>query len=335
MDSDKISVIVPVYNEEQYLKDCVNSIRNQSYQNIELILVDDGSTNMAGKICDELASADGRIKVLHKKNGGLSDAREAGLAKADGQWIMFVDNDDIIAQNLIEEFMRYSGIKEVDIIAGGRVDSTEVQSCWMSKVQAPSFIDTGRNICERMSEGNTAEIITPLWGKLYRSEFIKNLPIHKYKERCPTIYFEDILVTPLIYYHAEKICIVLAPYYIHREVKTSISRSGKLSSFYYEQIYSGDIKLGFLEEAGLQKLYVYELRNYIDVILRLWCLMDSSKYDKYRRDIKRYYRKYILCYLGCDGISFFKKLSRGLFLFSPVLFKFLANVVYFNYRKDS
>ena len=92
-----ISVIVPVYNVEKYLEACIDSILQQTYEKIEIILVDDGSTDSCGKICDEYASKDSRLKVLHKGNGGLSSARNAGIKVATGEWITFIDSDDYIS----------------------------------------------------------------------------------------------------------------------------------------------------------------------------------------------------------------------------------------------
>ena len=105
-----ISVIVPVYNVEKYLNKCVDSIVNQTYKNLEIILVDDGSPDNCPKICDEYAKKDNRIKVIHKENGGLSDARNKGIEVATGKYIGFVDSDDWIDLNMYEEL--YKVIKE-------------------------------------------------------------------------------------------------------------------------------------------------------------------------------------------------------------------------------
>ena len=94
--SGKVSIIVPVYNVEKYLPKCIESILNQTYTNLEVILIDDGSTDSSGKICDEYARRDGRIKVIHKENGGNSSARNAGLDCCTGDFLAFVDSDDII-----------------------------------------------------------------------------------------------------------------------------------------------------------------------------------------------------------------------------------------------
>ncbi len=100
---DKISVIVPVYKVEKYLEKSVDSILSQTYENIEVILVDDGSPDGCPAICDEYARADSRVKVIHKKNGGLSDARNAGIEAAASSYIMFVDSDDFISANMAEK----------------------------------------------------------------------------------------------------------------------------------------------------------------------------------------------------------------------------------------
>ena len=97
---EKISVIVPVYNVEQYLERCVDSIINQTYKNLEIILVNDGSTDNSGQLCDELAKKDGRIRVIHKKNGGLSDARNVGVDEAKAELIGFIDSDDYIDEDM-------------------------------------------------------------------------------------------------------------------------------------------------------------------------------------------------------------------------------------------
>ena len=111
-----ISVIVPVYNVEEYVEKCVLSIINQTYKNLEIILVDDGSTDNSGKICDEIAIKDNRIKVIHKKNGGLSDARNVGIDIAKGDYLGFVDSDDYIDYNMYEELFDVIKCHDVDIV---------------------------------------------------------------------------------------------------------------------------------------------------------------------------------------------------------------------------
>lgn len=102
MEEGKISVIVPIYKVENYLNRCVESIRKQTYRNLEIILVDDGSPDACGEMCDRYAQEDSRIRVIHKENGGLSDARNAGIEVATGEYIAFVDSDDWIDDKMYE-----------------------------------------------------------------------------------------------------------------------------------------------------------------------------------------------------------------------------------------
>ena len=102
MYEDMISVIIPVYNVENFLDKCIKSVLYQSYKNLEIILVDDGSTDKSGKICDEYKMTDKRIKVIHKANGGLSDARNTGLKTARGKYYSFIDSDDYIASEMLQ-----------------------------------------------------------------------------------------------------------------------------------------------------------------------------------------------------------------------------------------
>ena len=112
---EKISVIVPVYNVEQYLERCVDSIINQTYTNLEIILVNDGSTDNSGKLCDELAKKDKRIRVIHKENGGLSDARNRGIEEAESDLVGFIDSDDYIDRDMYEILLKNLDNTDADL----------------------------------------------------------------------------------------------------------------------------------------------------------------------------------------------------------------------------
>ena len=112
MQKPLISIIIPVYNAEKYLPNCLDSVINQTYKNLEIILVDDGSTDKSSEICDEYAQKDFRIKLIHKENGGVSSARNAGLALVSGDYIAWVDSDDFVAPDYIEYM--YKLLKEYD-----------------------------------------------------------------------------------------------------------------------------------------------------------------------------------------------------------------------------
>ena len=112
---EKISVIVPVYNVEQYLERCVDSIINQTYTNLEIILVNDGSTDNSGKLCDELAKKDERIRVIHKENGGLSDARNRGIDESESDLVGFIDSDDYIDSDMYEVLLKNLNNTDADL----------------------------------------------------------------------------------------------------------------------------------------------------------------------------------------------------------------------------
>lgn len=130
--NDVISVIVPIYKVEKFLDKCVQSIVDQTYRNLQIILVDDGSPDRCGAICEDWARKDKRIEVIHKKNGGLSDARNAGLEKATGEFIAFVDSDDWIESQMYEVMMEVLIAEEADIVACGIInfyaDKTVIRS---------------------------------------------------------------------------------------------------------------------------------------------------------------------------------------------------------------
>ena len=111
-----VSIVVPIYNVEKYLEKCVQSIQTQTYENLEIILVDDGSPDMCGSMCDAYARQDDRIKVLHKKNGGLSDARNEGAKLATGKYLLFVDSDDFIELDLIQKTVESAEKYQSDIV---------------------------------------------------------------------------------------------------------------------------------------------------------------------------------------------------------------------------
>ena len=103
---EKVSIIIPIYKVEKYLDECVNSVVKQTYNDLEIILVDDGSPDACPSMCDEWEIIDDRIKVIHKENGGLSDARNAGIKVMTGDYVLFVDSDDYLASNMVEELLK-------------------------------------------------------------------------------------------------------------------------------------------------------------------------------------------------------------------------------------
>lgn len=168
MSENKISVIIPVYNTEQYLDKCIESVVNQTYKNLEIILVDDGSTDKSGVICDEWKEKDERIIVIHKENGGVASARNVGLKYVTGDYIAWVDSDDWIERNVYEIIIREMLKYNCDISV-------------IKYTQENSVVNNG--VIESEPYNNNAALqnllryrITPfLWDKIYKSSLFKNI----------------------------------------------------------------------------------------------------------------------------------------------------------------
>lgn len=182
MDQATISVIVPVFKVEAFLDRCVQSIVSQSYKNLEIILVDDGSPDNCPSLCDAWAAKDSRIKVIHKENGGLSDARNAGMAIATGELMGFVDSDDWIAPGMYQHL--YDRMKE---------DNSDIATCGVEMVwedETLSRVLTRSGSCVLNQEEAMRAIIEeswlkqPVWYKLYKTELIRQIPfpVGKYHE---------------------------------------------------------------------------------------------------------------------------------------------------------
>ena len=169
-----ISVIVPIYNVEKYLARCVDSIVNQTYKNLEIILVDDGSPDLCPQMCDDYAEKDSRIKVVHKKNGGLSDARNAGMAVATGEYISFIDSDDYVSDDFFECLLDVMNKENSDIAECSVVkfyDDNRFDE--ISDDLSVKTYDTQDAISALIAENPFHQHV---WNKLYKTELVKDIP---------------------------------------------------------------------------------------------------------------------------------------------------------------
>jgi len=218
----KISIIVPIYNVEKFLNRCVISLINQTYQNIEIILVDDGSPDNCPKICDEFSKIDSRIKVIHKKNGGLSDARNCGLLNASGDYVLYVDSDDYIELDACEKLSDVIQKSDVDLVIG---EYKEIRNGEIV-VKKHSNLSENREYEAKdyvISSIECDEWYAPAWLNLYRREFlIKNNLYYKVG-----IYFEDIEMLPRLFLANPTIMYVAYPFYNYVIRKDSIMTSEK------------------------------------------------------------------------------------------------------------
>lgn len=222
MENDLISVIVPIYNVEKYLNKCINSIIEQTYQNIEIILVDDGSNDSSEKICDEYAKKDKRVKVIHKKNGGVSEARNFGIENSNGKYIAFIDSDDYITNDYIEYLYRILKENKADISCcnfeyvysdkeNKKIDNQQDNVYIYNQLEALKELLYQRNID------------TSLWGKLIKKDLFDNL-----KFPCGEIY-EDFAVFYKILLKIEKIIYsnIKKYFYMQREKSILSTNFGK------------------------------------------------------------------------------------------------------------
>lgn len=188
---DKISIIVPVYNVEEYLPTCIESILNQSYKNFELILVDDGSPDKSGDICDNYAKRDNRIKVIHQINSGVSKARNTGIDNATGEWILFVDSDDELTDNSLECYISsIAESNEVDAIISGmkKVFAIDEKDAEFFSLEDKTFIK--KDFEDMMNYIESKYLFGFVWSRLFKNDIIKRNNI-RFNERLAS--FEDRL----------------------------------------------------------------------------------------------------------------------------------------------
>lgn len=213
MKEDMVSIIVPVYKVEAYLNRCVRSILNQSYANIEVILVDDGSPDNCPQICDEWADVDNRIKVIHKENGGLSDARNAGLKVAKGAYICFVDSDDYVSDKYVEALYKMicHNNTEISAVYLKEVISTELEVDEILEKYQPEVVFEDEEALRQLFSNNT--FCNFAWNKMYKKELFDDIqfPVGKKMEDLGTTY-KLLLKTRKIAY-----CSNALYYYYQRE----------------------------------------------------------------------------------------------------------------------
>lgn len=211
--SEKISVIVPVYKVEPYLRQCVDSIISQTYANLEIILVDDGSPDNCGAICDEYAESDGRVIAVHKKNGGLSDARNAGIDIASGKYLSFIDSDDWIASDTYETLYNDLINNNADISCCGRYNSYVKLDVPHGKGEKFLVLDSEQAIKESFLG---SEVSVSAWGKLYKRHIFDNIR-YPFGKRA-----QDAFVIVEVISKAKRIVMNASPKYYYRQRKSSV-----------------------------------------------------------------------------------------------------------------
>lgn len=287
-----ISVIVPVYKVEMYLHRCVESILSQTYKDFELILVDDGSPDNCGAICEEYAKRDSRIIVIHQENGGLSAARNAGIdwafTNSNSDWLFFVDSDDFIHPMTLQSLLNASAQHDVDISIGGYQRTSGDAPI----VDSASLIGVLWNTEDFFIQHNINAVVA--WGKLYRKALFQGIryPVGKIHE--------DEFTTHKLLFQCEQVTVISQPLYGYYENESSIMES------------TWNPKRLALLDALKEKITFFEQRKSFtlrDFSIRL--LANSlaylihknaglaKDYPAIRRKLRRYLRFVLLRYKKC------------------------------------
>ncbi len=307
-----ISVIVPVYNVEKYLERCANSILAQTYRDFELLLVDDGSTDGSGAMCDKLARSDGRVRVLHKENGGLSDARNFGLDHMRGEYVTFIDSDDYIGPKYLQVLIGMMENKSVDMTVVSMVsvstenveflDSNDETLVW-SRDQAFKEIAVGRKT------GVSA------CAKLFKAALFIETRFPKGR------YYEDMLTTPYVIEKCDQVCYSSSVQYYYYQRDDSIMHS------------VSDKKVDDWNE-GIEKLYQYANRYFPrskDCVICRYInhgfdgminkMIDGDGYVKRAREFQRRHMIWWRKALTNPYLTRREKVRTLLFMISPVLYR--------------
>ncbi|MCU9612323.1 glycosyltransferase [Caldibacillus lycopersici] len=270
MDS-KISVIVPIYNVEKYLHKCIQSIINQSYKHLEIILVNDGSPDNCGKICDSYTLKDSRIHVIHKKNGGLSDARNTGLDYATGDYISFIDSDDFIHNKFYENLLSLILSEQADIAQCGFIaikeDTKEKDLVNINPKKHKVIKLNNMMAIENLYNDNSVYTVV-VWNKLYKRELFEKIrfPIGKINE--------DEYTTYQVFYNAAKIILTNQPLYFYLKRSTSImgnqfniQRLQKLEAISNQINFFNEKNEWKIRDMAIQMLETY-VRSYIIQVIK-------------------------------------------------------------------
>ena len=279
-----ISVIVPVYKVEQYLSRCIDSIIHQTYQNLEIILVDDGSPDRCGKICDEYAKQDSRIRVIHKENGGLSDARNVALDVMTGDYVMFVDSDDWIDPETCETVLHQIIEHQADIVVFGfsGIDSSGKVSKTISRLKG----EISKSMGMRSLILNDMSIKNYVWNKIFKSSLFEGIRFPK------GFIYEDQGTTYKLFHKADSIFVVPASFYYYYK------RSDSITTIWYRPI-SIKSRLRFWKERLLllEKYYPENVDAQISQILgEMYIgrikLSKETDYEDFIKDLKEFQKRY-------------------------------------------
>lgn len=310
-----VSIVVPIYNTKEYLHKCVNSILKQTHQNIEIILVDDGSQDGSALLCDELAETDKRIIVMHRDNGGLVTARKTGLRQARGKYILNVDSDDWIEKDMVEQLLEAAEQNGSDIVTSGYYEETPEYTIRRTDTLPEGNYNTEKEKLymyrHMIRNGIRRGINVPIWCKLVKSDIMREI----YLEMSDEIRVgEDAAFIYSCLALADKITILHNAYYHYMAREGTMSRSK--NRYYYREM--NDVIL-FIEKNFEKNKYKELLKEQLDYHTVVLCLLGIEKFLGMEKAfvIPRYWfpqkdltmgSKLIIYGAGAVGRSYYKKI---------------------------
>lgn len=313
---EKVSIVVPVYNVEDYLKYCVDSLINQSYKNIEIILVDDGSTDDSGRICDEYAQEDDRVRVLHIENGGLSNARNTGVNVASAEWVIFIDSDDYYDRRTVEYLVQLQKKYAVDLVATSVIEVRDFQSDdFIGSLTDIDSLKLDRyTALKEMFYGNI--VGTHPGGKLYKKEILMKFPFPK------GMIYEDLAVSFEHIGACNEIAvgyINLYKYYRRPGSIVNSSYSDKFLDFYKAiELNREYVERDYPNDQEMKKAHT--VRYVFKGLHVVHALLGSQMYEQVNK-IRKEYRRYWKDILINSHITRKNKLKYLLLLLSPHLYQ--------------
>ena len=311
MKNKKVSVIVPVYKVEAYLLRCTDSILNQSYKNLEIILVDDGSPDNCGQLCETIATSDPRVVVIHKENGGLSSARNKALDIMTGDYLTFVDSDDAIHANMIELMVEEIENNNSDIVTTGllsfdgsipELDTVDIR---FERLYPNDFIN-------HLYPDNFGKISVTACGKLYKKDLFTEL---RYPEG---VIYEDLRVYLPLLQMCNQISVINEPLYFWYNNMQSITRSEYLQHDRFGEFSIREGYIDFFLEKGLIEQAQYAANDYLTFFMRNYFAV-MLKYKMKKKDLKPYialFRKHMDLIMSSPYSCRMRKVCAQLMLFS-------------------
>ena len=317
-----ISIVIPVFNVEQYLKECIDSVLKQTYENIEILLIDDGSTDMSAKICEEYASSDQRVKCYHKTNGGLSSARNYGIERANGKYTTLVDSDDYIDERFIE--VLYNNLIETDsdIAISNFQRFSEQTNPQVVSVENGNEIKifTKLESYEALFRKEYKYQFTMACGKLYKSEILKEIPFPDGRN------YEDSATAHLFISKTNRIVYSDRKQYLYRTRQTSITKSEKYVKD--DIILSAKDQLGFFTNEDVPfEIVIKSAKNYITILMGVYSRIAKTDTvsEKKRKEIISQVDEALRLYPNITDGDFLFKLRILLFRKSPNTYAFVVN----------